>query len=107
MDWPVFFQYGVPTGILVILLVGLGALTWRLLPRVERSIDSHLEVMKVFAEHLPKQTKIIEDGFKSLGEKTDKQTAEIARESAVLDARTPIIKEIHDDVKELKRRMDT
>jgi hypothetical protein len=56
-----FFNYGVPTGLLCVLMFGLWKIVlWAKKDVVKPVLDSHLKLIKTLNDHIPKQTEQLE-----------------------------------------------
>ncbi len=67
-----FFNYGVPTGVLIVLLLGIWRLVlWGRAHVLEPIVRSHLELIDTFTEHLPKLAETLENQSKEIGRQTD------------------------------------
>lgn len=81
VDIEVFFNYGVPTGILLFLLFALWRVTlWVKAEVVQPTVAAHLTLIRTIQEHLPKQTNAIEDQSVEMS----KQTKEIKTQTGLL-----------------------
>jgi hypothetical protein len=55
------FDYGIPTGVLLVLLAAIWRVAvWTKSKVVEPLVESHLGLIKVLTEHVPKQTVILD-----------------------------------------------